>query len=126
MTTFLVVGPLTITVAESAMVSRKQPVMGGTKSRAYFGNMHVTFRWQARAWATVTAPLSDTDATALETLIALGAAQVCSGSALVGSGGTSLVCIVSAPDAPAYTPTDGGTGLGFMRQVALLIEEASP
>ena len=118
MTAFLVVASLTVPIVDTG-AQRAANEMGGSDSRAYAGNLRSTRRWQKRVWKMTTAFLAETDAETLESAIALGKAVVISGNAI----GAGVAAIATPIDSPQYTNVDGGTGLGFMRQVSMTIRE---
>lgn len=111
----LVIASITVPVGRGGAV-KKPPERIGTASRAYSGALRTTFRAQKRNWQITTNLLSDSDANAIETAIALGAAVSCSGDIL---GGT-ISCEVEVTSDGAYTPLHGGT---FRRVLVLLLRE---
>ncbi len=111
---FLVVAGITVHVMTSG-ASRKAVERIGSSTRAFAGNLRTTVRVEKRAWQFTTKWLSNTDAAAIETAVALGAHVACSGDALGGS----ITCEVTVGDGP-YLPKSGGT---FRRQVVLTLRE---
>ena len=111
---FLVVGGVTVHVATSG-ATKKAIERIGSSTRAFAGNLRTTVRAEKRAWQFTTHWLTNTDAAALETAVALGAHVVCSGDALGGS----ITCEGTLGDGP-YLPKAGAT---FRRQVVLTLRE---
>lgn len=90
----------------------------GTSTRAFSGNLRSAVRAEKRQWEVLTSMLTQAEATTLEAAVANAAQVACSGDLLGGA----VTCEVTVGK-QQYPPFQGGDGLGFMRQLPLILRE---